>query len=58
VGEAGELAGDLLGDEPFRGEMATREAFELADLVGLEPVGVPEDADRRPSPGGGFLERM
>jgi hypothetical protein len=45
AGQAGELARKLLGDQAFRGQMASREAFELADLAGLEPVGVPEDAD-------------
>jgi len=52
VGEAAELAGELLGDEPFRGKMTAREALELADLAGLEAVGVPEDADGSPSPRG------
>jgi hypothetical protein len=53
VREAGELAGELLGDEPFRGKMAARKALELTDLAGLEAVGVPEDADGSPSPHGG-----
>ena len=43
--QAGELARELLGEEAFRWQVASREAFELADLAGLEPVGVPEYAD-------------
>jgi hypothetical protein len=53
VGERRELAREVLGDEPLRGEVAPREALELADLAGLEAVGVPEDADGIASRSGG-----
>jgi hypothetical protein len=45
VGERRQLAREVLGDEALRGKMAPGEALELADLAGLEAVGVPEDAD-------------
>ena len=48
--EAGELAGEILGHQPFGREPAAVEAFELSDLVGLQALGVAEDADGLPLP--------
>jgi hypothetical protein len=43
-GELRELAGEIVGEEPVGGEAALREALELLDVVGLEAVGIAEDA--------------
>jgi hypothetical protein len=45
VGELGQLASELVGDEAIGREMAAVEALERADLAGLESLGVSEDAD-------------
>jgi hypothetical protein len=47
VGETGQVPRELLGDEPLRGEASPTQAFELADLAGLEALRVSEDADGR-----------
>jgi len=48
--EAGQLASELLGHQPLGREPAAVEAFELSDLVGLQTLGVAEDADGFPLP--------
>jgi hypothetical protein len=44
-GELRELAGEVVGDQPVRREAPLREALELLDVVGLQAVGVAENAD-------------
>jgi hypothetical protein len=41
-----ELAREVVAEDPVGGNAAPRQAFEGADLIGLESLGVPEDADR------------
>ena len=43
-GELRELAGEVVGQEPVGRKAALREALELLDVVGLEAVGITEDA--------------
>ena len=43
-GELGELTGEVVGQEPVGRKAALREALELLDVVGLEAVGIAEDA--------------
>jgi hypothetical protein len=43
-GELRELAGEVVGEEPVCGKAAPGEALELLDVVGLEAVGIAEDA--------------
>ena len=45
VADLGELPGELLGDEPVRGDPAPEQALELAGLARLEAVRVAEDFD-------------
>ena len=46
VGDGGEMARELLGDQSLRGKPAPREALQLANLTRFEAVGVSEDPDR------------
>jgi len=41
-----ELAGEFLGQNLIGGDPAPEEALELADLTGLETVGIAVDLDR------------
>jgi len=44
-GQLGELAGEVVGEEPVGGKPALCEAAELLDVVGLQAVGIAEYAD-------------
>jgi hypothetical protein len=52
VGESGQLARELVGQDPVRRDAAPGEALELLDLAGLEAVEIAEEVDGRPSEGG------
>jgi hypothetical protein len=47
VGECRQVAGELLRDESLGRETASAEALELADLTGLEALGITEDGNGR-----------
>jgi len=43
MADLGEVAGELLGEEPLGREPTPVEALEQADLAGLEALGVAEE---------------
>jgi hypothetical protein len=51
VGELGQRAGELVGQESVGGQAAPVEALQGVDLAGLEALGVAEDLDRFVSAG-------
>ena len=54
-GDGAERAREFLGDEPLGRQPAPGKPLELANLAGLQAVGVPEDPDRLASVVGGGL---
>ena len=45
AGQLREVPREFLGDQAIGGNLTPEEALELADLAGLQPMGVSEDAD-------------
>jgi hypothetical protein len=43
--DGAELSGELLGEQAFRRKPAAEQTLELANLAGLEALGVAEDLD-------------
>lgn len=50
-GQLGEMSGEFVGDQAVGWDLPPEEALEPSDLVGLQPMGISEDADGLTLPG-------
>jgi hypothetical protein len=51
TGQLREVPRELVGDQAIRRDLPPEETLEPSDLVGLQPMGISEDADGLTLPG-------